>query len=159
MTTEDANQDAHSQADITSQPACSGQCLSIDIFLGLAGALAGGVLGYFLVFVIARQGFYAIVLPGALLGLGCGALSGRKSVVLGTICGVLGLALGIYTQWRLAPFIKDSSFLFYLAHLLDVNRLAQILILVGAAFAFWFGMGREGGAWIRKRKTAVPDAQ
>jgi hypothetical protein len=137
------------------RPGGSGQSLPIDMLLGLLGALIGGVLGYFLVFVIARQGFYAIILPGALLGMGCGALSGRKSVTLGIICGVLGLAVGIYTQWRLAPFIKDESFSFYLSNLLDVNRVSQIMILVGTAFAFWFGMGREGGVWIRKRNTGA----
>ena len=131
----------------------SGQSLATDILFGLVGAFIGAALGYSLVFIIARQGFYAIVLPGALLGLGCGALSGRRSVVLGIVCGVLSLAVSVYTQWRLAPFIKDESFSFYLAHLLDVNRLTQILILIGTAFAFWFGMGREGGAWIRKRRT------
>lgn len=31
--------------------------------LGLLGAAVGGFLGYWLFFVIARQGFYGIVLP------------------------------------------------------------------------------------------------
>jgi len=158
MNTEDASQDTGSREDNTKRLGGSGQCLSIDILLGLVGGIVGAVLGHFLVFVIARQGFYAIALPGALLGLGCGTLSGRKSVALGIICGVLGLAVCIYTQWRLAPFIRDESFSFYLTHLLDVNRVAQILILVGAALAFWFGMGREGGAWIKKRQPGVTDA-
>lgn len=133
------------------------QGLCIDMLLGMVGAIVGAVLGYFLVFVIAREGFYAIILPGVLLGLGCGALSGRKSVALGIICAVMGLAVGIYTQWRFAPFIKDKSFSFYLSHLLDVNRVFQLLILAGTALAFWFGLGREGGAWIRKRKTGSTD--
>ncbi|MCF7975620.1 MAG: hypothetical protein K9N55_17520 [Phycisphaerae bacterium] len=146
-----ARQDAGSKAGNPKRPCGSEQRLCIDMLLGLAGAIAGAVLGYFLVFVIARQGFYAIALPGALLGLGCGALSGRKSVAMGIMCGVLGFAVGIYTQWRFAPFVKDESLSFYLAHLLDVNRVTQILILMGAMLAFWFGMGREGGAWIRRK--------
>ena len=155
MNTDEASHNTGLKARNTNRPGGSGQSLTIDLLLGLLGALVGGVLGHFLVFMIARQGFYAIILPGALLGMGCGALSGRKSVVLGIICGVLGLAVGIYTQWRLAPFIKDESLSFYLSHLLDVNRVSQIMILIGTAFAFWFGMGREGGVWIRKRNTGA----
>ena len=153
MSAEDASQDTGSVMDHATRQDGSGQGLSIDVLLGMVGATVGAVLGYFLFFVIARQGFYAIILPGALLGLGCGALSGRQSVALGITCGVLGLAVGIYTQWSFAPFVKDKSFSFYLSHLLDVNRVSQILILVGTALAFWFGMGREGGVWIRKKKS------
>ena len=156
MNAEATSQDAGSKMENPKRPGGSKQCLSIDMLLGLVGAIVGAVLGYFLVFVIARQGFYAIALPGALLGLGCGALSGRKSVALGIICAVLGLAVGIYTQWRFAPFVKDQSLSFYVAHLLEVNRVTQILILIGMILAFWFGMGREGGAWIRKRKNELP---
>jgi len=158
MNAEVTSENVGSKVDNPKRQGGAEQCLSIDMLLGLVGGIVGAVLGYFLVFVIARQGFYAIALPGALLGLGCGALSGRKSAALGIICGVFGLAVGIYTQWRFAPFIKDESLSFYLAHLLDVNRVTQILILLGAILAFWFGMGREGGAWIRKRRNVAVDA-
>ena len=158
MNAEDTSQDAGLKVDNPKRPGGSEQCLSIDMLLGVVGGIVGAVLGYFLVFAIARQGFYAIALPGALLGLGCGALSGRKSAALGIMCGVFGLAVGVYTQWCFAPFIKDESLSFYLAHLLDVNRVTQILILVGAILAFWFGTGREGGAWIRKRQNGAADA-
>ena len=196
MNTEEARHNTRLRVGSTNRLGGSGQSLPIDLLWGLLGALIGGVLGYFLVFVIARQGLYAIfigmgcgalsgrksvplgiicgvlglavgiyiarqglceiILPGTLLGMGCGALSGRKSVTLGIICGVLGLAVGIYTRWRLAPFITDESFSFYLSHLLDVDRVSQLMILVGTAFAFAFGMGREGGVWIRKRNTENP---
>ncbi len=156
MTIDRANHEAPGEgSDPARQPSHSGG-LGVDMLLGIFGAVAGAVLGHLLVFAIATQGFYAIILPGALVGLGCGALSGRRSVALGIICGFLGLAAGIYTQWRLAPFIKDQSLSFYLGHLADVNRMSQIMILIGAAFAFWFGMGRKGGAWIRKRETGTP---
>ena len=48
---------------------------SVNWPLALVGAAAGGVLGYFAFFWIARQGFYALALPGLALGLGCGLLS------------------------------------------------------------------------------------
>jgi len=120
--------------------------------LGLAGAVGGGVLGYSLFVVIVRQGFYAIVLPGALAGVGCGVLSGRKSNTLGIICGILGLIAGILAEWRFAPFIADKSLFYFLTHIHELPRFTQGLILLGAAFAFWFGRGRKGGAWLRREK-------
>ena len=61
--------------------------------LGLVGGAGGGVAGYFLYFWLASQGFYAIVLPGAAIGLGCGALSRGKSNALGAVCGLFGAGL------------------------------------------------------------------
>lgn len=122
-----------------------------DLVLGAAGGLIGAVTGYFLFFAIARQGFYAIILPGALAGIGCGGFSGRKSLPLGVACAVLGIFAGILAEWRFAPFVADRSFLFFMSHLGELPRFTQVLILVGAFFAFWFGRGREGGAWLRKQ--------
>jgi hypothetical protein len=110
---------------------------------GIAGAVIGGALGYAVFFALARQGFYAMVLPGALLGLGCGLLSGTKSMSLGVVCAVLGLALGIYTEWRFAPFKADDSLTFFITHLFDLNNIKLIMIAVGALAAGWFGLGRE----------------
>ena len=61
------------------QAAAGNGCPVVGFVLGLGGAVAGAFLGYLLFVAIAGQGFYAIVLPGALAGVGCGALSGRKS--------------------------------------------------------------------------------
>ena len=133
--------------------------IALDLILGLAGAVAGGIVGYYVFFAIARQGFYALALPGALIGLGCGALSGRKSVPLGIVSGILGLIVGIYTEWRFAPFIKDRSLSFFLAHVPDLSRVTQVLIVLGGGVAFWFGLGRQGGVWPRKRKNRSSDSQ
>ena len=62
----------------------------VSASLGLAGAVAGGAIGYFVFMWMARQGFYAMILPGALLGLGCGLASRRRSAVLGIACGATG---------------------------------------------------------------------
>ena len=128
-----------------------------DTALGLAGGILGGCLGYFLFSVVVRQGFYAIILPGALIGMGCGCLSGRKSLSLGIACAIGGLLLGIITEWRFAPFIKDKSLSFFLSNLHQLTRVTQILILVGSFLAFWFGRGRDGGVWFRKRSGSPTD--
>ena len=46
-----------------------------DFLPGLIGGAVGGLVGYFLVGWVSRQGFYAMILPGALVGLGCGQAS------------------------------------------------------------------------------------
>ena len=50
-----------------------------DWLLGIVGGVIGGTLGYFAFFFFVQEGFYTLVLPGTLLGLGCGWLSGMKS--------------------------------------------------------------------------------
>ena len=129
-----------------------------DMALGAAGGLLGGCLGFFLFSLIAREGFYAIAPPGALVGLGCGCLSGRKSLLLGILCAVLGLLVGIVAEWRSAPFVKDSGFSFFLLHLHKLSPVTQILISLGALLAFWFGRGREGGVWPRRQRRPLKDA-
>lgn len=123
--------------------------------LGIGGAVVGGFVGYWLFFVIAEQGFYALALPGVLIGLGCGALSGRKSTCLGIICGVLGLAAGILAEWRFAPFVADESLPYFLTHLGELTRVTQVLILLGVLCAFYFGRGRKAGAWLRRHKPPI----
>lgn len=127
---------------------------SRDILLGALGAVVGASLGYLLFFVLTRQGLYAIVLPGALTGLGCGSLSGRRSIPLGIGCAVVGVAVGIVAEWHFAPFIKDRSLLFFITHVHQLRTVSQVLILLGGVLAFWFGLGRTGGAWLRKRPVS-----
>ena len=121
--------------------------------LGIGGGVVGAVLGYFLFVALAGQGFYAIVLPGALAGLGCGALSGRKSNLLGIICVIIALIAGILSEWRMAPFLADRSLRYFLAHLHQLRGFTHFLILLGGFCAFWFGRGRAGGAWLRRQEA------
>jgi len=125
--------------------------------LGIGGGLVGAVLGYFLFIAMAGQGFYAIVLPGALAGLGCGALSGRKSNCLGIICVIIALLAGILSEWRIAPFLADESLLFFLRHIHHKGGFTLALIALGGFCAFWFGRGRAGGAWLRRQGPGGED--
>jgi hypothetical protein len=123
--------------------------------LGLLGAAAGGFLGYCAFFWMARQGFYALVLPGAALGLGCGLLARGKSYGLAIVCGVLALLLGLVTEWRFAPFAADGSLPFFLAHLGDLRPFTLMAIVAGGIAAFWFGGGR-GKAPGSRGRAATP---
>jgi hypothetical protein len=112
--------------------------------LGFIGAVAGGIVGYFLFFLLAGQGLYALVLVSAGPGLGGGLVLRGKSIGFGVACGLIGLLLGLFTEWRFAPFIADSSFTYFITHLHDLQVTTLILIAIGGLCGFWFGMGREG---------------
>jgi hypothetical protein len=120
---------------------------------GLVGAVVGGAVGYFAFFWMAGQGFYAMVVPGALLGLGCGAFSGGMSYRLGAVCGLLGLILEVVTEWRRAPFMVDDGLWYFVTHMSDLTPLTLVAIGAGGFFAFWFGRGRDGGVWKRTRQA------
>jgi hypothetical protein len=106
------------------------------VLLPLAGAVLGGLLGYFAFFWIARQGFYAMVLPGGLLGLGAG-LARNRSVWIAVVCGLAALALGVYTEWRFAPFADDEGLRFFLANLHHKAPIKLLMIALGSAIGFW----------------------
>ncbi len=68
---------------------------------------------------------------------------------------MLACGLGIFTEWRFAPFNVDDSFSFFVAHLHDLTRTALISMAVGGFFGYWFGRGRPGGAWLRRKGGSV----
>jgi hypothetical protein len=111
--------------------------------LGVLGAVAGGVLGYYTFMWIVDQGFYGLMIPGALLGLGCGLLSQHTSHLRGVACAAAACILALYAEWRFAPFKADSSFAYLVAHAAELKPLTQIMIVVGGFFAYW--LGKDGG--------------
>jgi hypothetical protein len=118
--------------------------------LGILGGIVGGAVGYFVFFFAIGQGLYPMVLPGALVGLGCGAMLGMKSNAMGVVCGLSALALGLFIEWQFAPFERDRSLGFFLARVNQLRSMTLILIVLGALLGFAFGRGREGGVWVRK---------
>lgn len=111
---------------------------------GLAGAIAGGVLGYFAFRFLSQQGFYGLMIPGLLVGLGAGWAAGQRSQVLGILCAVGGLALMIVAEWLRAPMAADKSLLYFVTHLhqMDGATVKIVMLVLGAAAAWWFGQGR-----------------
>jgi hypothetical protein len=114
-----------------------------NLVLGILGAVIGGSLGYLAFFWIATQGFYALVLPGGLLGLGAGLCARRRSVLLAVLCGVAGLALGLYTEWRFAPFVSDKTLAYFLGHLHLLRPLTMIMVALGGFVSYRLALGRD----------------
>ena len=118
------------------------RCESWIILRGLGGAIVGGALGYFLFRWLVSQGMYGIMIPGVALGLAAGFAARGKSQTLGIICGLAALALLIVSEWSVFPFAKDNSLGFFLTHLHHKQPMTLMMIVLGAAFAYWFGTGR-----------------
>ena len=105
-------------------------------FLVLLGAVVGGAVGYVVFFVVARLGFYGIVLPGGLLGLGAGVFRTRSKAVA-VVCGLLALGLGLFVEWRFAPFVADGSLTYFLSHVHELRTMTLIMIAAGGFIGFW----------------------
>ena len=114
-----------------------------NLVVGLLGAVAGGVLGYFVFSWALHQGFYALMVPGGLIGLGGGLFVKDRSVLRATICGVFGAGLGLFCQWRHFEFNADSSLGYFLTHLHQLRPLTLVMLAVGTAFAAWLSLGKR----------------
>jgi hypothetical protein len=79
------------------------------------------------------------MIPGALLGLGCGALSQHRSQLRGIVCGVAALALGFYSEWHYKWFVADDSYWYLVTHFTEKAPITQVMLVLGALFAYWFG--------------------
>ena len=100
------------------------------------------MVGYYVFIWIARQGFSALMVPGAFLGIGAGWAARGRSVPLGVVCGILALALGIFSEWRTAPFAADSSLAYFLTHLDKLQPITLIMIAVGSFFGYTSALRR-----------------
>lgn len=118
--------------------------------LGVVGAAAGGVFGHVLFHWITRQGFYALIVPGGMLGLGCNLLARHPSRPRGIACGVAALLLGVYTEWTWRKFNADGSFSFFLTHVYLLQPITLVMIVAGGLIAYWLGKdagyGRPAGS-------------
>ena len=112
-------------------------------FVFWAGAFGGGFVGYVAFLWIAHQGFYALVLPGALVGLGA-SLASNRSTAMCVASGLLAAAVGFLSEWRFAPFIKDESLGYFINHLHLLNPITLIMVAAGAAIGFWAPFSRAG---------------
>lgn len=115
--------------------------------LGLVGAAVGGVVGFFLYGQLLKVGLYALVLPGALVGLGANLLARHRSWLRGLVCGAGALKVMLLSDWYWHGFKADPSLMYYLTHLgeLDQGFWAYAMLAVGTVVGFWWGGGTAFG--------------
>lgn len=109
--------------------------------LVLAGAVAGGVVGYLAFAWLYGYGFYGMVLPGGLLGIGAG-LARNRSVLVAIVCGLLATGLGLYTEWHFRPWVRDESLGYFLAHIPELSPVTLLMIAAGGVIGFYIPYGR-----------------
>jgi hypothetical protein len=115
----------------------------VSNLLGLIGAAVGGTLGYLLFWWIVRQNFYAMIIPGAGVGLGCGLLARHPSLPRGVFCAVAAVLLGLYTEWSFFPFDADESLPYFISHVHQLTPITLLMIGLGGLIAYW--LGKDGG--------------
>jgi len=121
-----------------------------SLILGLIGALAGGLAGYYGFFWMVSQGFFSPILPGAFLGLGAGLCVRHRSNLLGAICGIAAIGIGIFTQWRaVVRGGGEESFADYVRYAYSEPPVTLIMIALGGFFGYRFALG------VGKKPTTV----
>ncbi len=105
--------------------------------LAMLVAVIGAVAGYLAFVLLLRIGLYALVAPGALIGVGA-SLARCRSVAVPIACGVLAVAASILAEWLERPFAIDESLSFFIAHLGELTLLTKIFAVLGVAAAVWF---------------------
>ena len=109
--------------------------------LALLAAVVGGCAGYFAFFWIVKQGFYGIMLPPACVGLAAGYCTPRRSQPLAIACAIGGLVLGLFTEWRFAPFIVDNSLSYFIMHVHKLKPITQLMLVVGSLASYFTALG------------------
>ena len=112
------------------------------IFRAIAGCALGGLVGYWLFVWLLSQGLYALVLPGAAVGIGCGLVARQYSLSQAVLCGFMALAAGLFCEWKSFPFRKDDSLLYFLTHAYQLSPVSLLMIAMGAAIGVYMGRGR-----------------
>src|SRR5579863_10406437 len=107
-----------------------------QLVLVVAGAVAGGALGYFAFGWLLSQGYYGLVLPGGLLGLGAG-IGRNRWVSLTIVCGVAALVLGLFTQWHFFFLDGQSNLGYFVTHLHHLSPTTLLMLAAGTAIGFW----------------------
>jgi len=118
--------------------------------LSLIGAVAGGILGYFIFIWLTRNyGALGFAIPGVAASIG-GASAGRcPSIFIAIACGIIGLLAGLFSAWKVVARVGDGSFSDFVLQAHQLSTLPLVLIVLGGLIAFWFPFRRMGR--IRRR--------
>ena len=131
----------------------SAGCVMKDNLIAVAAATVGGIAGFYAFKWLWLQGFYALVLPGGLLGMAAGFRRNR-SILVAVVCGIAATALGIVVESHFRPFVADGSFGYFITHLMDLQSATLLMIAIGGFIGFWVPFRRlERKPVVKMSKT------
>ncbi len=131
----------------------------LEFIPGLLAGVVGGIVGYLLVaYLIASQGLWVPILPGAFAGLACGQASPIYSRRRGVLMALFVLGLIVYAQWKLfnPAFAFDGTLRDYALHLHQLPRLTLIVMAVNVALSYWWGREQGIGFGRTSRRPVAP---
>jgi hypothetical protein len=120
----------------------------VSHLLGFVGAVLGAALGFYIVGWLAGHAFYGMMIPGALLGGGCGLLARHPSEARGIVCGICALVFALFNEWWYFPFLGKpgeghETLAYFASHLTNLTTLTWFMVAFGALIAYW--LGRDAG--------------
>ena len=115
---------------------------ALVILRGIVGAVIGGAIGFFVFRLLAKNGLYGMIIPGALLGLGAGLAARSRSQTLGILCAIAAVVLSVIAEWSEFPFVKDASLSYFVTHVHTLPAVKLIMMAIGVGLAYWLGQGR-----------------
>lgn len=107
----------------------------------LVGALAGGLIGFALTWVLGQAGMMLLAAAGG--GVAIGAGSGRLPRSLPWTIGItaLALAVAVFTAWHFTPFIADPSLGYFIANIGATDMQTKIALGITGALGIFYGGG------------------
>ncbi len=107
--------------------------------LGVVLASAGAYAGFVAYRWMLSHGYHALVLPGALLGLGAGVGAGSKSTVRGLVCAAAALVFGLYVVWCFWSIGDDGTLASFVTKVHKLSPPTMIMLAAGCLLAYWMG--------------------
>jgi hypothetical protein len=105
------------------------------------GGIVGGVIGFYIFHWAVRQGFFALIVPGAMVGMIAGFGIGSRSQPFAIACGVAGLAVGLFTQWTFVNRAVTMDLMEFLMKIKDQKPLTLIMLVLGTFFSYRLALG------------------
>lgn len=113
--------------------------------LAVAAAVVGAAAGVFLFKWAFSQGFYALIIPGACTGWATGYFGQHRDTTRGAFAALLALAVSLYAEWDVRPFIADESLTYFLTHVHQLEIFTMLMLALGSYLAYSMGAGRNKG--------------
>ncbi|GAB5444409.1 MAG: hypothetical protein Fues2KO_47580 [Fuerstiella sp.] len=132
----------HDESEDEASARASRSRRSVDYVAATTGTVFGTIAGAAVFGFLLRQGIYAMVIPGTLIGLGCGGFAKGRSTGLGISAAIIAFVVSLGLEWHFRPFVVDDSLPYFLSHLRDLTTITWITVSLGTFAAFWFGRGR-----------------